>query len=163
MGSGSLAPWTVNEKWEFGSYDDGRRWAKVSGRERCLEELKRDVRWWAKNSYEEAVPDWYMPSYPRWHRELMWNYFRNPFQNARLFVWGVADRNYTVDVIEGNPDPMIVQRDDVGELGYQKCQLTLDDGTIRTLTSYCSKYLVWYQGHQPSGIYGVKFTPRWPS
>jgi hypothetical protein len=160
MGSGSLAPWVANEVWEFGSYPNGKRWARVSGRERCPEHLKRDPKWWAQNSFEEQVQDWYMPNRPKWQRELMWNYFRNPFQNARLFVWGVADRNYMVDVIEGNPDPMVVQRDDVGELGYQRTRLTLDDGTVKTFTSYCSKHLVYYYGHQPSGIYGTKLTIR---
>jgi hypothetical protein len=28
-------------------------------------------------------------------RELYWDYFRNPLQNARAFVWGWSDQNYT--------------------------------------------------------------------
>ena len=110
-----------------------------------------------QNSYEEQVADWYQPAWQQWRRKMYWDYFRNPMQNARLFVWGWADRNYTVDVLEGNDDPMVIQRDDVGELGYQKVKLTLEDGSTRFFTSYCDETRAWYYGTQPSGIYGAKF------
>jgi metallophosphoesterase superfamily enzyme len=35
-------------------------------------------------------------------------------QNFRAFVIGVQDRNYEVEVVHGNHDPQVVQRNDVG-------------------------------------------------
>lgn len=163
------APWNVNEKWEYWSDPvTGKRYAKVTGRQRCPDSLKKDYAWWFRNDYEQTVDEapWYHPEWPKEKRELYWTYFRNPLQNARLFVWGWADRNYTVEVVEGNPDPMVVQRNDVlgpdgkPEQGYQKAKLVLDDGTeTRTFVSYCSSKLVYYSGTQPSGIFGVKWNP----
>lgn len=153
-----LPPWNANEKWEYGADASGKRWARVTGRKRAPDVLRRNVFWWFQNDYEESVDEatWYHPEWPQWKRALYWNYFRNPMQNARLFIWGWADRNYTVTVIEGNPDPMVVQRDDVGEQGYQRALLTSEDGEQRTFVSYCDNRIVWYKGTQPSGIYGAK-------
>jgi hypothetical protein len=159
------APWNSEEKWEYGMYPNGKRWARVTGRKRAPESLKRNPLWWVKNDFEDQVEEatWYHPEWPEWKRKLYWNYFRNPLQNFRQFVAGVADRNYTVDVLEGNPDPMVYQRNDVKgpdgkeEHGYQKSRLTLDDGTFRYWTSYSGPRVVWYYGHNPSGFYGAKF------
>ncbi len=153
------APWCANETWSYGTLENGKRWARVSGRTRCPLELRSNVLWWFRNDYEQQLPDWFHPEWPLERREFNWAYLRNPLQNARLFVWGWADRNYTVTVDEGNPDPMVVQRDDVGERGYQKCTLTADNGETRSFTSYCGQSLIWYWGTQPSGIYGAKFVP----
>lgn len=159
------SPWTENEKWKYwADPNTGKRFAKVSGRTRVPDSVKTWA-WMVRNDYEQQVEDapWYHPEWSLEKRKLYWNYFRNPLQNARMFVWGWADRNYTVSVIEGNPDPMVVQRNDVigidgkPELGYQKSRLTMDDGKTATFTSFCSDKLVWYGGIQPSGFYGVKF------
>lgn len=155
-----LAPWCAAERWEFFERG-GKRIARVSGRQRCPEELKKSWAWRLRNDYEQPVEDapWFHPELPLDQRRARW-LIRNPFQNGGLFVWGVADRNYEVEVIEGNPNPMVVQRNDVGEQGYQKAKLTLDDGTIQNWTSYTSPRLDWSYGCQPTGIFEVKFVPR---
>src|SRR5512139_3883927 len=102
---GTLAPWCVNEKWEFGTLPNGHAFAKVTGRERCPDKYKKNPLWWFGNDFEQQSSDadakWFHPDWPEWRRQLAWNYLRNPLQNASLFVLGIADRNYTVEVIEG--------------------------------------------------------------
>jgi hypothetical protein len=156
-------PWLANERWTYWIDSTGKHYAKVEGRERCPASLKRNLIWLVQNTYEQQASEapWWHPEWPENVRELYWNYLRNPLQNMRLFVLGWADRNYTVDVLEGNPDPMVVQRNDVGELGYQRTRLRLNDGSgIRFFTSYSrSAHSAWYIGTQPSGIYGIKWDP----
>ena len=175
--AGNLAPWCANEKWEFGTDAKGR-FARVSGRLPTPPNLKKDWAWGLRNDYEEQLPGWYhgpdhmLPGWmgPEWSlakRQAYWLYLRNPLRNAGLFIWGWADRNYTVRVTEGDPDPMVIQRNDLTgpdgqpQQGYQKALLTADDGTgeTRTWTSFCSPKLVWYSGTQPTGFYGFKFNP----
>lgn len=155
----STAPWVANEKWTYFERD-GKVIARVTGRERCPKEIQTWA-WMLRNDFEQQCPDWYQPTWPTWRRELYWNYFRNPLQNARCFVWGWTDRNYEVEVMEGRLDqPWLVQRNDLipPETGYQKCRLTLLDGSeTRDFTSYCSDKIVWYYGTQPAGIFGAKF------
>src|SRR5260221_4811075 len=102
-----LAPWCAAEKWTFGTDTNGKRWAKVEGRKRCPLKYKLNPIWWFQNSYEQQLSEapWFEPDKPQAKRERDW-LLRNPFQNANLFVFGVADRNYTVTVVEGVPDPM---------------------------------------------------------
>jgi hypothetical protein len=155
-----LAPWCANEKWTFGADANGKRWAKVEGRQRCPDNLKKNPLWWYRNDYEQQLSEapWYEPTKSQADRARDWA-LRNPFQNGNLFVWGVADRNYTVTVIAGDPDPMVVQLDDLNppQYGWKKCLLTLDDGTTRQWSSYSSKNLQWSWGCQPSGLFEVKF------
>ncbi len=160
----TVSPWNKDEKWEYWTDDKGKRFAKVTGRVRVPESIKTWA-WMLRNDYEQQVSEapWYHPEWEQSKREFYWDYLRNPLQNARLYVWGVADRNYTVQVLEGNPDPMVVQRNDVTgldgkpEQGYQRARLMLDDGTYRDFVSYCSGRVVWYYGYQPSGFWGAKF------
>jgi hypothetical protein len=159
------APWNEHERWE--TWTDGTKtFARVTGRTPAPTELKRDPRWWLRNDFEQQVTDadaqWYHPEWPEWRRKLYWDYFRNPLQNYRAFVIGVMDKNYTVEVLEGVQDPFVVQRDDVGQEGYQKCRLyDFEDGTAdKYFTSYCSAKMVYYYGWQPSGFAGVKFVWR---
>jgi hypothetical protein len=158
----TLAPWCANEAWEL-FQRDGKTIARVTGREPCPSELKSNIVWWFRNDYEQnlASAPWFEPGFPQDQRERDWA-ARNPLQNARLFVWGWADRNYEVEVLEGRLDmPLLVQRDDIGEVGYQRSQLTLLDGSAKTgFTSYASPKLLWYYGTQPTGFFGVKFVPR---
>lgn len=155
-----LAPWCANETWTFWNDDNGKRFAKVTGRQPCPSELKNNIFWGWRNDYEQSIDQapWFEPDKPQNQREFDWA-LRNPLQNARLFVLGCADRNYTVEVLEGNPDPMVIQRDDIGELGYQKARLfNFEDGSQdRFFTSYCSTRIVWQWGCQPNGFFGVKF------
>jgi hypothetical protein len=157
----ALAPWCQNETWEFLNRGD-KVIARVTGRERCPKSIQTWT-WMFRNDYEQNLAEapWFEPTKPQDERERDWA-LRNPLQNARLFVWGWADRNYEVEVLEGRFDmPLLVQRDDIGEVGTQKCKLTLLDGSeTRTFTSYSSKKLLWYLGTQPSGFYGAKFVPR---
>jgi hypothetical protein len=155
----SLAPWCANEVWEFGVDAGGKRFAKVTGRERCPGNLKLNPLWWYRNDYEQQLSEapWFEPDKSQADRERDWA-LRNPFQNANLFLWGVADRNYTVTVVEGDPDPMVVQRDDLQppQYGWQRALLTLDDGSTKTWASYASVGLHWSWGCQPSGVFEVK-------
>jgi hypothetical protein len=120
---------------------------------------KWDLVWWYRNDYEQQLAEapWYEPDKPQAQRERDWA-LRNPFQNANLFVFGVADRNYTVTVTQGVNDPMVVQLDDLNppQYGFQRALLTLDDGSTRTWTSYSSKGLQWSWGCQPTGLFEVK-------
>jgi hypothetical protein len=49
--------------------------------------------WWFQNDDEQHVSDapWYHPEWPQWRREFYWNFLRNPLQNFRCYVLGVAD------------------------------------------------------------------------
>ena len=175
--AGNLAPWCKDEHWVFGTDDKGR-FARVTGRERCPESLKSNWLWRFRNDYEEQLQPWFHgpdptingwmgPAWPIAQREAYWTYIRNPLRNGGLFVWGWADRNYTVRVKEGNPDPMTIQRDDTPgpdgkpEQGYQRAILTADDGSgeTRTWTSFCGPKIIWYAGTQPTGFYGFKIKP----
>ena len=171
--TGTLAPWCKNEKWEFFTDSTGKRTAKVTGRERAPKELTSNWAWRFRNDYEEQLPGWYhgpdpsVPGYmgPEWSldkRQFYWGFLRNPLRNGGLFVWGWADRNYTVSVLEGDPDPMTIQRNDHNgpdgqpQQGYQKAILTADNGETRKWTSFCSSKIIWYSGTQPTGFYGFK-------
>ena len=77
---------------------------------------------------------------------------QNPLQNFRAFVIGVQDRNYEVEVVYGNPDPQVVQRNNVGEYGYQVIKLKFKCGVPLPFVSYSGKRVVWYAGWQPSGF-----------
>ena len=167
--SGTPAPWCVQEQWEIGIALGGKAFARVTGRTNAPAALKCNPLWWTQNTFEQQVAEWYHPDWPQWRRQLYWNYFRNPLQNARAFVWGWADQNYTVVVDEGYPDALVVQRNDVilpdgrRDKGFQRCTLARADGAIRKFVSYCDDKLVWYYGTQPSGFYGAKFNLHKPS
>jgi hypothetical protein len=163
----ALAPWCSAENWTFFHADgtesptsEGAKFAHVTGRMPCPSDLKKDLGWWLRNDYEQNLSEapWFEPAKPNEQRERNWA-LRNPLQNARLFVWGCADKNYTVEVTEGHMNPMVIQRDDIGEKGYQKLRLfNFEDGSKdRTFTSYSGDKLLWYWGTQPTGFYGIKF------
>ena len=158
----ALAPWCAGERWEF-FQRNGKTIARVTGRNRCPPELLNDAGWLLRNDYEQQLSDapWFEPNQPQAKREADWA-LRNPLQNGRLFKWGWADRNYEVEVTEGRVDqPMLVQRDDIGETGWQKCTLTeIDSDEKRTFSSFSGPNLLYYAGTQPSGFYGYKFVPR---
>ena len=113
--------------------------------------------WWFQNDDEQHVSDapWYHPEWPQWRREFYWNFLRNPLQNFRCYVLGIADRNYTV---AGRAPVMTVQRDDLAppEQGFQWCVIKLGN-LLLPFVSYAGRRIVWYLGWQPSGIFGVKF------
>ena len=75
----------------------------------------------------------------------MWN-LRNPLQNFRAYVIGVQDRNYKLAVVHGNPDPLVVQRNDVNEAGFQVTKPILESGLQLPFASYSGKHVVWYAG-----------------
>jgi hypothetical protein len=60
-------------------------------------------------------------------------------------------------VITSNPDPLVVQRNDVNEAGFQVTKLILESGLQLPFASYSGKHVVWYAGWQPSGFFGFKF------
>jgi hypothetical protein len=155
-------PWNANEKWTFGTLPNGKRFARVTGRTLAPESLKSDPTWWLRNDYEQSADEapWFMTGAPEWLRQAAW-ITRNPLQNGNAFVWGVADRNFTVTVDEGNPDPLVIQRNDVlingqPDQGWQRSTLTLEDGTIKKWCSYCSGHFVSNWGWQPFGNFETK-------
>lgn len=116
--------------------------------------------WWFGNDDEEQLPDWYQPGWSLSRREFYWTYLRNPLQNMRCYVLGVSDRNYTVS--GSLATVWTVQRNDLEppEEGFQRSVIRL--GVLRLpFVSYSGKWIVWYAGWQPTGIFGVKFNIRW--
>ena len=104
--------------------------------------------WWFQNDDEQHVSDapWYHPEWPQWRRKFYWNFLRNPLQNFRCYVLGVADRNYTV---AGRAPVMTVQRDDLAppEHGFQWCVLK-PGNVLLPFVSYAGRRIVWYLGNQ---------------
>lgn len=181
----ALAPWCANERWEFFKTNPnlgelsqetsaGCKYARVTGRQRAPSELTKNVGWWFRNDFEQQLSEapWYHPEWPEWRRNMYWNYFRNPAQNGNMFVWGVADRNYSVEVLDGVLDPLVVQKNDVMDItagrpldGYQKCRLyAFEDGSKDRFWSAHSvnptpekNGMQVNSGYQPTGIFQVKF------
>ena len=131
---------------------------RFSDREKIRRAIKLNPLWWLGNDTEQTVDqaEWYHQDWPEWRRSLGWA-LRNPLQNFRAFVIGVQDRNYEVEVVYGNPDPQVAQRNDVGEYGYQVIKLKFKCGVQLPFVSYSGKRVVWYAGWQPSGFFGLKF------
>jgi len=158
-----MADYNKNEKWEFWTDDAGKKWAKVTGRERIPDSVKRDIAFafkldGAEQWLDDGTTAWWAPGWPQWIRQATW-LARNPFASRYIstVIWGVQDRNYTVEVTEGANDPLLTQRDDIGQTGWQRATLHLDDGTKRYWRSYVGKsWLTWYYGVQPSGLFAVK-------
>lgn len=125
-----------------------------TGRTRVSFWKKVNPLWWFGNDTEQTVDEatWYHPEWPHWRRWLVWNVFRNPLQNFRAFVVGVQDRNYTV---VGKAPVLTVQRDDLGETGWQYSLIKL--AIPLPFVSYSGKRVLWYAGWQPSGFFGFKF------
>src|SRR5262245_20208664 len=113
-------------------------------------ELKASPLWWLGNDDEQQLSEapWYRPEWPEWRRHLYWYYFRNPLQNLRAFVIGLSDRNFTVT---GRAPVMTIQRDDIGEIGWQWCVIYLN-GWMFPFISYSGKRLVFQAGWQPNGF-----------
>ncbi len=161
-----LAPWCAAEKWTFGvDAQTGKHYAIVSGRQRTPTKYLADPVWLVRNDYEQQLSDatWFQSNLPQSVRQVLWA-LRNPLQNANLFLFGCADRNYRVDVLEGYDDPMVVQTDDVHDpatgkpmQGVRRVQLTMsDDGCKRTWFSFCKGHVRYSSGVQPSGISELK-------
>jgi hypothetical protein len=131
---------------------------RFSDREKIRLSIKLNPLWWLGNDTEQTVDEaeWYHQDWAECRRSLGWAP-RNPLQNFRAFVIGVQDRNYEVEVVYGNFDPQVVQRNDVGEYGYQVIKLKFKCGVQLPFVSYSGKRVVWYAGWQPSGFFGLKF------
>jgi hypothetical protein len=184
----ALAPWCKDEKWVFSQTPDfavtqdnpeGCRYGRVTGRQRCPASLRNNPFWWFLNSYEQQLSDapWYHPDWPQWKRVIYWYFFRNPANNGKMFVWGYADRNYSLQVVEGHPNPLGIQRNDFidpatgkPEEGRQHTRLyAFEDGTADKEWTAESKNPTptqdGYQhsaGVQPSGLSDVKAnTIKW--
>jgi hypothetical protein len=112
--------------------------------------------WWFRNDTEQSADEapWYHPDWSRARRYFYWNFLRNPLQNFRCFIIGVQDRNYAVT---GRYPVLTIQRDDLvpPEYGFQCSVIWLR--VPRPFVSYSGKYVVWYVGTQPTGIFGLKF------
>jgi hypothetical protein len=115
------------------------------------------VWWWWMNDDEQTVNDapWYHPEWPHWRRWLVWNVLRNPLQNFRAYVAGVQDCNYTVI---GKAPVTTIQRDDIGETGWQWC--LIKTWIPRPFVSYSGPNWTWYVGWQYNGFFGAKLNWR---
>jgi hypothetical protein len=120
--------------------------------------------WWFGNDSEQTVDQapWFMAGKPEWLRRIAWN-LRNPLQNFRCYVVGVQDRNYSVHVIHGDPDPNVVQRNDVGQLGWQISKLKFPNGFQLPWASYSGTRITFNAGWQPSGFCEIKLNFTSPS
>ena len=160
-----IPPYNKDEKWETFERD-GKTWARVTGRWRIPDDVKRQLNFMFKlDGVEQWLDDgttsWWAPGWPQWIRVVFW-YARNPFASRYIstVVLGVQDRNYEVEVTEGRFDqPLLTQRDDLvpPEEGWQKATLHLDDGTKRYWHSYVGPWLTYYYGCQPSGLFALKW------
>lgn len=103
---------------------------------------------------------WYHPEWPQWRRYLTWNLLRNPANNNFTFyVIGVQDKNYTVEVLKGNPYGGVHQRDDVGETGWQISLLKLPSGIKLPWISYSGSW-EFNLGWSPTGNFTAKLHPH---
>jgi len=57
-------------------------------------------------------------------------------------------------MVIGKSPVLTVQRNDLGETGWQWCWLHL--AVPLPFVSYSGSRIVWYAGWQPSGFFGVK-------
>ena len=131
---------------------------EVTGRTRKSDSLKASVTWWFGNDDEQQLPDWYHPEWEPDRRRFYWYYLRNPLQNFRCYVIGVQDRNYTVT---GRAPVLTVQRDDIGEIGWQWCFLHRGELSFPLpFISYSGRRVVFQLGWQPSGFATFKLTIR---
>ncbi len=145
---------------------DGKTWGRVTGRKRIPDDVKNRLCFMFKLDGKEqwlddGSTDWWAPGWPQWIRVVSW-YARNPFASRFIstVVLGVQDRNYEVEVTEGRFDlPFVTQRDDITppEMGWQKCTLHLDDGTKKYWRCYVGKWVTFYYGCQPSGLFALKW------
>ncbi len=113
--------------------------------------------WFGSDEQQLSEAPWYRPEWPQWRRYLYWYYLRNPFQNFRKYVLGVADKNYWVT---GRAPALTIQRDDLRpvEYGFQWAVLYGGDLRIpRLFLSYSGRRIVWQFGVQPNGFFGLKF------
>ncbi len=131
----------------------------VMGRIRKPLWRKLNPLWWFGNEDEQQLADapWYMPAWPQWQRWMFWYYFRNPLQNFRCYVIGVADCNYTVT---GKAPALCVLRSDLQppQTGWQWSIIKI--GLLRLPFVSYSGRVTFYIGWQPSGIAGVKLVFR---
>jgi hypothetical protein len=81
--------------WSHETKQDGSVVSTVTGRTRRRWWLKFFPLWWLCNSDDPLPPDWYLPG--KWEpwRVVGW-YLRNPLHNGNFYVWGVADRDYSL-------------------------------------------------------------------
>ena len=132
----------------------------VSGRVQKPLAKKLNPIWWFGNEDQQTVDQapWFHPEWPEWERQFSWNVLRNPLMNFNAYVIGARDRNYTVRVISGNPNPAVIQRDDVGETGWQISMIDFGNGVKLPWFSY-SGPLNFNFGWQPTGNFEIKLHP----
>jgi hypothetical protein len=82
-------------QWTFHTNPDGTVTSTVTGRETIEVNRKIQLWWWFYNSDNPKPPADYVPNRPNWLRIAMW-YMRNPIHNGNFYVWGVADKNFTI-------------------------------------------------------------------
>jgi len=82
-------------QWTFWTNPDGTVTSTVTGREPIAINRKVQPWWWFYNSDDPRPPVEYTPGKPDWLRTVLW-YLRNPIHNGNFYVWGVADKNFTV-------------------------------------------------------------------
>lgn len=175
--------WTVYAPYE---HDDGTLWqdATVSGRVRIPDEVKTFL--WGLGNKVEPLNDpnqqWFIDRYPNtpyWLINFIWLFGRNPIENRKRFIDGIADRNYTV---RGEYPVLATAWDDCPSFvdektwqqtrtGYKRCVITLDNPSEpqRKFWSYVGPGIIpgmivlSYSGTQWRGAHGLKYVvKKWP-
>ena len=82
-------------QWTFRTNHDGTVTSAVTGRSTIAIKRKLQPWWWFYNCDDPRHPANYAAGNHDWLRTAMW-YLRNPIHNGNFYVWGVADRNFTV-------------------------------------------------------------------
>jgi hypothetical protein len=82
-------------QWTFQTNPDGTVTSVVTCRETIAINRKVQPWWWFYNCDDPRPPADYAPGKPDWLRATLW-YLRNPIHNGNFYVWGVADKNFTV-------------------------------------------------------------------
>jgi hypothetical protein len=82
-------------RWAFQTKGDGTVISTVTGRHTIPIQRKLQPWWWLYNCDDPRPPADYSPGKPDWLRTALW-YLRNPIHNGNFYVWGVADKNFTV-------------------------------------------------------------------
>lgn len=104
-------------------------------------------KWNPLGNATDPIPVTLLPSWPLWGRQLVW-WARNPFHNFNAYWIGFRYRL---------KNPAVEQPlwGKVGELRFQKVSSTTTDDY--PLVSYRGKWVEWYAGWRPNGMFGVAF------
>ena len=113
--------------------------------------------WWFGNAREAEAPPDYRPTWPKWLRDFMYCYVRNPMTNFMHFIIGIEDKQR-----EGWANYVGTYKDDIGQTGWVYLIVRPVGARFywRGWLSYSGKWILGGIGWQPSGNFSVKFNIR---